>query len=200
MVTELHAERLQTVVDALCTSGARTVLDLGCGHGELMILLAAEQRFTRIVGIDPSPKALDMAREQLTLKGHPPGTGRLSLFRGSCTQFSDDFAGFDAVVLVEVIEHIPPGNLSSVEKVVFAGCRPPTVIITTPNSEYNPLHGMAEGTMRHRDHQFEWPRDKFENWADGVAQRQHYQVRFFPVGEVDPQRGGSSQMALFSLI
>ncbi len=196
MVTELHAERLRKVVEVLCDCGARTVLDLGCGQGELMLLFAAEPRFTSIVGIDPSPRALDQARTRLALAGHQTGTGRLSLFRGSATRFSEDCTGFDAIALVEVIEHIPPGRLSSLEKTVFTGYRPPICVMTTPNSEYNVLHGMPEGARRHRDHQFEWPRARFESWAKGIARRHNYKVRFSALGEIDPRHGSSTQMAL----
>lgn len=198
MVTELHTERLDTVVDALRHSGASTVLDLGCGQGELMVLLAAETQFTRIVGIDSSSAALQKARDRLMLEGFDSGTGRLSLFQGSFTHVMEELTGFDAVALVETIEHVPPGKLSSVERAVFSGYRPQTVLITTPNSEYNVLHGMREGDFRHRDHQFEWPRDKFRHWANGVAQRHNYLVRFEDIGIVDARRGSSTQMAIFT--
>jgi hypothetical protein len=88
--------------------------------------------------------------------------------------------------------------LSAVEQAVFAGYRPKTVLVTTPNREYNVLHGMPEGAMRHRDHRFEWSRGKFRTWSEGVARRNGYRVVFEDIGAVDPLLGGSTQMATFS--
>ncbi len=197
MVTLLHKERLDTVIEALCGSGAVTVLDLGCGPGELLLLLAKQPQFRRIVGIDTSQVVLQEARQQLTHHQHPPDGKRLALYQGSFTECIGDLHGFDAVALIETIEHIPPGRLSLVERAVFVGYAPRTVIITTPNSEYNPLHGMAPGRFRHPDHQFEWDRQKFRHWAQGVALRNGYQVSFTDIGEVDMRLGGSTQMAVF---
>lgn len=198
MVTLLHKERLDNVVDALCACGASSVLDLGCGPGELLLLLARHQHFHRLVGIDTSLEVLQEARLQLTRHQHLPDGKRLALYQGSFTECIDDLQGFDAVALIETIEHIPPGRLSLVERAVFIGYAPKTVIITTPNSEYNPLHGMAPGRFRHSDHQFEWNRQKFRRWAQGVAERNDYQVSFKDIGDVDPVVGGSTQMAVFS--
>jgi 3' terminal RNA ribose 2'-O-methyltransferase Hen1 len=200
MVTLLHKERLDSVVDALCAGGAESVLDLGCGPGELLLLLAQQRQFRKIVGIDTSQEVLQEARHQLAVHRHPPDGRRLCLYQASFTDFIEDLKGFDAVALVETIEHIPPGRLSLVERAVFFGYAPRTVIITTPNSEYNPLHGMPPGQFRHPDHQFEWDRQKFRRWAQGVAGRTEYQVGFTDIGEVDPVVGGSTQMAVFSRI
>ncbi len=198
MVTLLHKERLDTVVDALCTCGASSVLDLGCGPGELLLLLAEQPQFRRIVGIDTSQDVLQEARHLLTGHQHPPDGRRMRLYPASFTDFIEDLKGFDAVALIETIEHLPPGRLSLLERAVFVGYAPKTVIMTTPNSEYNSLHGMAPGQFRHPDHQFEWDRQKFRRWALGVAGRAGYQVRCSDIGEVDTRLGGSSQMAVFS--
>ncbi len=198
MVSLLHQERLDVVVATLLASGSESVLDLGCGPGELLLLLAAQQHFQRLVGIDTSLQVLQEAREQLTRQKFPPTGQRLALYQGSFTEYSHDLDGFDAVVLVETIEHIPPGRLSLVERAVFSGYAPKTAIITTPNSEYNVLHGMGPGQKRHPDHCFEWDRKKFRHWAQGVALRNGYQVTFTDLGEVDPSLGGSSQMAVFT--
>jgi 3' terminal RNA ribose 2'-O-methyltransferase Hen1 len=197
MATSLHAERLDTVVQALLACGAESVLDLGCGPGDLLVLLAREQQFKRIVGMDTSLEALSTARHRLTLK---PGAdeGGPGLCQASFTTFVEDFVGFDAAVLVETLEHVAPHRLSAVEQAVFAGYRPKTVLVTTPNREYNVLHGMPEGARRHRDHRFEWSRSKFRTWSEGVARRNGYRVVFEDIGAVDPLLGGSTQMATFS--
>ena len=101
-------------------------------------------------------------------------------------------------MLLETIEHIDPGRLPRVERAVFGAMRPRLVLVTTPNREYNTLHGMAPGRRRHPGHRFEWDRAQFRQWATAVATRNGYAVAFADLGEPDPQRGGSTQMACFT--
>jgi hypothetical protein len=56
---------------------------------------------------------------------------------------------------------------------------------------------LAAGTMRHRDHRFEWTRHEFVDWATSVGDRTGYAVRFLPVGQDDPVVGPPTQMAVF---
>ena len=107
--------------------------------------------------------------------------------------------GFDAVALVEVTEHRDPPRLAAAEANVFADAQPATVIVTTPNAEYNPRwETLPAGRFRHPDHRFEWTRGEFATWAQGVARRHGYEVRYLPVGPDDPQVGPPTQMAVFS--
>lgn len=107
-------------------------------------------------------------------------------------------AGFDAAVLLEVIEHLDEARLRSFERVVFEFAQPRTVVMTTPNVEYNVrFEGLPAGKMRHRDHRFEWTRERFEAWAREVAGRHRYTPRFLPVGSVDAEVGPPTQMAVF---
>lgn len=196
MASELHRERLDTVVRHLLIRGARRVLDLGCGPGELLQRLAAHPQFSRIVGIDSDADALAKARFALGLD-LPDSTDAVQLRYGSFEEVDRELAGFDAATLIETIEHIDPRRLSKVEHAVFAGMRPATVLVTTPNEEYNALHGMVPGQFRHRGHRFEWKRARFQQWARGVAARHGYAVSFSDIGPADPLRGSSTQMAQF---
>ena len=197
-VTNLHEERLDSIVRVLLKSSSRSVLDLGCGPGHLLIRLAGEKQFRRIVGVDQSQEALAKARNLLSQNAHDEN--RLSLCQASFTSsFEKDLVGFDAAVMMETVEHVAPHRLSAVEQAVFAGLRPKTVVMTTPNREYNRLHGLPDGVFRHPEHRFEWPRAKFRNWAEGVAQRNGYHVGFDDIGELDPLCGSSTQMATFTL-
>lgn len=196
MTSALHEERLDTVVHCLLDSGARSVLDLGCGPGELLLRLAQQPQFKRIIGIDIDERVLGEARLVLGL-GLPRKADRVQVRYGSFEAAEREFRGFDAAALVETIEHIDPRRLSRVERAVFGDMRPATVLVTTPNQEYNILHGMAPGRLRHPGHRFEWNRAKFQQWAQGVAGRNGYTVSFFHIGPFDPLRGSSTQMARF---
>jgi 3' terminal RNA ribose 2'-O-methyltransferase Hen1 len=194
---DLHELRLDTVLRELLHSGARSVLDLGCGGGELLLRLAREAQFCRIVGMDISAEALRDARS--LLQAEPAaGARRVELVEASFAVADARFAGFDAVALVETIEHVDAHRLSAVERAVFGSYRPATVVITTPNSEYNPIHGMPAGSFRHPDHRFEWPRAKFRDWVRGVAGRNGYRAAFGDIGGPDPDFGSPTQMAVLS--
>jgi len=192
MATELHEQRLDAVAGHLLATGARSVLDLGCGPGELLQRLAAHAQFERIVGIDLSATALALARE-----GLGTSLARVELRHASFARADPELAGFEIAALVETIEHIDPNRLGEVEQAVFGSYRPGKVLVTTPNQEYNVLHGMRQGTLRHPDHRFEWPRTRFRHWARRVAERHGYGVYFCDIGEVDPELGASTQMAMF---
>jgi small RNA 2'-O-methyltransferase len=197
-VQDLHEQRLEAVTRELLDSGARSVLDLGCGGGALLLRLAREAQFDRIVGMDISAQALGEARILLQAAAGA-GAGRVELVEASIAVPDARFAGFGAAALVETIEHIDAHRLAAVERTVFGSYRPGTVVITTPNSEYNPIHGTPAGSFRHPDHRFEWPRAKFRAWARGVAARNGYRiVDFGDIGEPDLDLGGSTQMAVFS--
>jgi hypothetical protein len=98
-----------------------------------------------------------------------------------------------------VIEHIEPSRHGAFERVVFELAAPATVIVTTPNAEYNArFASLPAGKLRHRDHRFEWTRQEFERWASGVAERHGYAVRFAPIGEADETLGPPTQMGVFT--
>jgi hypothetical protein len=108
-------------------------------------------------------------------------------------------AGFDAASVVEVVEHLDPPRLAAFERVLWEFARPDTVVLTTPNRDYNAVwESLAAGEMRHRDHRFEWSRDEFHAWATGVAERWGYAVRFLPIGPEHPELGSPTQMGIFT--
>jgi hypothetical protein len=107
--------------------------------------------------------------------------------------------GFDAAAVVEVVEHLDPPRLSAFERVVFEFARPATVVLTTPNREYNVrFETLPAGALRHADHRFEWTRGEFQGWANRVAEQFGYRVTFRGVGPDDPEVGPPTQMAVFT--
>ncbi|MEU5874038.1 3' terminal RNA ribose 2'-O-methyltransferase Hen1 [Glycomyces sp. NPDC047369] len=194
----LHRIRIGAVVDALAASGAASVLDLGCGSGKLITALLDDPRFTRITGADVSSRALGMAERALRLdRAGERRRERVRLIQGSVVYRDKRFAGHDAAVLMEVIEHLDPGRLPAMERVVFGDARPRTVVVTTPNAEFNARYGLGGNDMRHADHRFEWDRAAFAAWAAAVADRYGYRVRIEGVGTVDPEAGTPTQMGVF---
>lgn len=196
---KLHDLRLLTVRDILQELNVATVADMGCGEGKLLRLLMEKPQFKKILGMDVSYHALEVAQDKLKLGRLPEmQRSRIQLIQGSLTYRDKRLSGFDAGVLVEVIEHLDEPRLSALEKVVFEYARPLHVIITTVNAEYNVLYEkLSAGAFRHGDHRFEWTRAQFETWANRVAAQFGYTVAFRPLGETDETLGGPSQLALF---
>jgi small RNA 2'-O-methyltransferase len=194
--TPLHEERLDAVEAALRREGVASVVDLGCGAGALLLRLARDPRYRRIVGVDGSIGALGAAERALAEAGHRPD-GRISLVHADLLEVGPRLSGADAVVLVETLEHLDPGELSRLERTLFRDIRPRVAVITTPDADYNPRLGLAEGERRHADHRFEWGGRRFDAWASGVAGRSGYAVTTRPVGAADPWLGSPTRLAVF---
>jgi 3' terminal RNA ribose 2'-O-methyltransferase Hen1 len=196
----LNEQRLSTVLAALKGSGATRVIDLGCGEGRLLELLLDERQFAEILGMDVSYRALETARDRLRLDRLPPKQReRIRLIHGSLMYRDSRLTGFDAAAVVEVIEHLDPPRLAAFERVLFEFARPVSVVLTTPNAEYNVRwESLPAGEFRHRDHRFEWTRAQFRDWAQRIADRFDYTVRFAPIGPEDGALGSPTQMGIFT--
>jgi 3' terminal RNA ribose 2'-O-methyltransferase Hen1 len=197
--TPLVRLRSAAVLAALRDTASHRVVDLGCGEGALLRELLADPAFTEVVGVDVAPGALERAERRLALERMPDSVrARLTLRQSSATYRDRALEGFDAVVLMEVVEHLDPDRLPALERSVFGHARPAAVVVTTPNAEFNVRYErLATGAMRHPDHRFEWTRAEFGRWASAVAETHGYAVELRPVGEVDPEVGSPTQLALF---
>jgi len=195
----LHDERIAAVVGAIRDSGASRVLDLGCGSGKLVQALLEETGSEQVVGMDVSVRALEQAARRLHLDTMAPRQRqRVELLQGSLTYRDARLEGFDAAAVVEVIEHLDASRLDAFSQAIFGRARPRTVVLTTPNVEYNPLfETLAAAGFRNRDHRFEWTRAEFADWSSAVAGRYDYEVELGGVGANDPVAGQPTQMAVF---
>ena len=185
--------RLTAVLGALRAEPAcRSVVDLGCGEGVLVRAMLAQGDIESVVGIDPAPTALTRALRRVKYDK------RFRALQGSAFHLEDAAVGKDAVVLMEVIEHIEPSRLAWVEEMVWGRLGTRRVVVTTPNREYNArFEWVAEGGVRHHDHRFEWTREEFLVWARRVAEAYGYSVEVTGVGAVDEEVGPPTQMAVF---
>ncbi|MEU5512321.1 3' terminal RNA ribose 2'-O-methyltransferase Hen1 [Streptomyces fungicidicus] len=197
--TPLAVQRREAILAALRAAGASRVLDLGCGQGQLVQALLRDPSFTEVVGLDVSVRALTIASRRLKLdRMGERQAARVKLLQGSLAYTDRRLKGYDAAVLSEVIEHLDLPRLPALEYAVFGAARPRTVLVTTPNVEYNVRwESLPAGHVRHGDHRFEWTREEFRAWSRMIAERHGYDVEFAPVGPDDPEVGPPTQMAVF---
>ena len=195
----LKLQRLQAVLDVLREVGARRVADVGCGEGFYLKALLADPAISEVVGVDVSPRVLAWAERRLGLERlSERQRAKLSLWQSSATYRDERLTGFDALLLVEVIEHLDPDRVAALEASVFGAARPAHVVLTTPNREFNVHYGLPDGQWRHADHRFEWTRAEFAAWAEAVAARDGYRVELRGVGEPAPDTGPPTQLARFT--
>ncbi|MCB8839310.1 class I SAM-dependent methyltransferase [Aurantimonas sp. VKM B-3413] len=89
-------DALLAVAESLKIAGARTVLDIGCGHGRLAAFLAA--RNFVVSGVDPNPAAVDAARAALP-------DANFAVGNAESLGFAEDT--FDAAVFLNSLHHVP---------------------------------------------------------------------------------------------
>ena len=196
----LNQQRMETVIAALKTSGAQKIVDLGCGEGKLLKLLLQEPTFSEILGMDVTYHALESAQERVLARLPIHQQGRLKLIQGSLNYRDARIAGYDAATVIEVIEHMDLNRLRAFERVLFEFAQPKLAIVTTPNIEYNvKFEQLPAGKLRHLDHRFEWTRSEFQHWAQEICSNYKYSVEFGSIGEIDPEVGSPTQMAIFRL-
>lgn len=178
-----------------------SIVDLGCGPGALLGSLLELQGVSRVIGTEVSDSSLSKAAKRLHVDRMTERQAeRLTLLLSSLQYEDERLAGLDLAILMEVVEHIDLDRLPAVVGNVFGAMRPRHVVVTTPNSEYNVRYlGLPDGGFRHGDHRFEWTRDEFATWAAAVGESHGYVVALRPVGEVDPEVGPPTQMAVFTL-
>ena len=92
-----------------------------------------------------------------------------------------------------------PSAPAAFERVLFEFARPGTVVLTTPNAEYNvKWPTLPAGQFRHSDHRFEWTRAEFQAWANAVARGSATLSGSCRSATEDPSVGAPTQMAVFT--
>lgn len=195
----LNESRMKTVLDTIRSVSPTSVIDFGCGEGKLLKALLKIHRLQKITGVDVSPKALELAEKRLKLERLPEKMQqKVQLIQGALQYQDTRFSGHDVATCIEVIEHLEEDRLEAMEQVLFQYANPQTVIITTPNVEYNQkFENLKKGKFRHADHRFEWDRASFQNWGPSLAQTYGWHVTFSGIGNEDPNWGCPTQMAVF---
>ncbi|MCG9127686.1 3' terminal RNA ribose 2'-O-methyltransferase Hen1 [Candidatus Poribacteria bacterium] len=196
----LNEQRLTKVIEVLKESGAQRVIDIGCGEGKLLRKLLAEKQFTEIIGMDVAHQTLKIAHDRLHIdRMTDKQKERINLIQGSLNYRDSRLEGFDAAAIVEVIEHLDTSRLRTFERNIFEFSSPNTIVLTTPNFEFNQkFENLTDGKFRHRDHRFEWTREEFKTWSLRICNEFQYCVEYHDIGETDITLGSPTQMAVFT--
>lgn len=195
----LNTQRMEAVKKAVLESGASSVIDLGCGEGRLTGILLKEPQIKRVTACDVSASALKRASQRLHLDTMQSFIkDKLTLIQASLTYKDKRFEGHDCACVIEVIEHIEPSRIPALERSVFEFAAPKTVIVTTPNIEYNANYEhLRANELRHSDHRFEWTRAEFRAWTEHICEKFGYSCEISGIGEVDEKLGTPTQMGVF---
>ncbi len=142
-------------------TGKHSVLDFGCGTGFLIPSLAAVAE--NVYGGDVSPKSLERTNKYAV---------GVANFRGAYL-ISDLVARklrFDAIMIVEVVEHLPDHALVEVLNTARELVKPNgRVIITTPNEERledSEIYCAEADVVFHRwQHVRSWTASRLSDWV-----------------------------------
>lgn len=182
----LYKQRYFFVKNLVQQHKPKKVADLGFGDATLIWMLKYHHCIEHLVGVDTYAGSTS----QWEISNLSPSVGdylvprdldlTITLYRGSAVQKDSRLVGFDLMTCIELIEHLDSEDLAKFPEVVFGYYSPRIIIISTPNSEFNPL--FPASTFRHLDHKFEWNRIQFQTWASDVANLYNYSVEFTGVG------------------
>ncbi|MBI5280394.1 MAG: class I SAM-dependent methyltransferase [Candidatus Solibacter usitatus] len=137
--------RLRTVIGEV---GPATVLDAGCGEGEILVR-GALPAGTHVVSLDLHPQSLAAARQRI---------GQRRLVCGSTYQLPFASNSVDAVLCLEVLEHLdqPERALAELSRVARQA-----VILSVPHEPWFRLGNLARG--KYLDHRGNHP-EHVQHW------------------------------------
>ncbi|KAG5874738.1 hypothetical protein JTB14_011979 [Gonioctena quinquepunctata] len=196
----------ETLLDERWRTKIKKLCDFGCAEFGLFVFIKRLSSLNEIFCIDidedtlryHSRKIQPLTIEYLKRREEPL---QVTVFAGSVADPDYRLRDTDAVVAIELVEHLYPDVLDAFPYNVFCFIEPKIAIVTTPNADFNVLFSSDSKRMRHYDHKFEWDRAQFEEWATNIVSRfPDYTVSFSGIGEGPSgteHLGGCSQMAVF---
>lgn len=205
---QLYRQRYQKLIEILSTRKIESIADLGCSRGHLIPYLKTLPSLKRIVCVDSDLEALYFTIksaeptdwDRINRRRHPLS---IEIYHGNAAEWDPRIADVDAVVAVELIEHMSPVDFERFPENIFSNVKPRIAIFTTPNADFNPLFPwFGSRPFRHDDHTFEFGRKEFKEWCDSIVNKfPNYSVVISGVGQPPLNAenfGCCTQVAVFS--
>ncbi|MBB0247358.1 methyltransferase domain-containing protein, partial [Streptomyces alkaliphilus] len=100
-----------------------TLLDVGCGPGTITLDLAERVAPGTVVGIDPAPEVVEVARREATARGAASGNARFMTGDITDPEGIGPSTGFDVVHAHQVLQHLadPVGALRAMLRLCGPG-------------------------------------------------------------------------------
>lgn len=194
--SRLNELRYEKIAETAETLHPKTVVDFGSGEGKLAVKLGFVSGVREVLAVEPSEVEIIKAKKRFEkAKGQEAFVEPETLW-GSLFYYDERLKDKDLMILCEVIEHIDEMRLPKVFDTLLHLYSPKSLIVTTPNREYNEIYDMAEH-FRHDDHRFEWTRAEFRSWCAERNTKGIYELEFTGIGEEHPEQGAPTQMCLF---
>ena len=153
-------DRLRIPFSQANLSAGMSVLDVGCGRGE--ILVQAAQFGARAVGFDYAVAALDIAGEAISTR---PDADRILIHLANAQHLPYLDSSFDRAFMLDVVEHLLPAELHQALVEIRRVLRPggQLIIHTMPNTWYYRFgYPVFRFTQRLRGRRL--PADPRERW------------------------------------
>ncbi|GMK58459.1 hypothetical protein CspeluHIS016_0504910 [Cutaneotrichosporon spelunceum] len=221
----LRKENVRSVMDIGCGPGSllqtlvmppSTIAEKPIRGDDGSIPDGKELFIRRLVGVDIDPAVMTSALQTLApapriekspIRNPSPSIPRwepldTELWLGNIELYNSRLEGYEAIVALEVIEHLEPNLLSRFGVVTMGTYRPKLLLVSTPNFDFNskfPNHhdehhhgcgkrgfvdptGRTDRVFRHSDHKCEMTADEFRHWAESAAADWGYTVEVGGVG------------------
>ncbi|XP_063831087.1 small RNA 2'-O-methyltransferase [Ostrinia nubilalis] len=205
----MYAQRYAAVSDCLMDERwcgqLEKVVDFGYHDMSFIKYLKEVPGIKKILGVDIESIPLRCSSDLLGCEEYVPKREnplQVILYQGNAADPDYRLIGCDAVIAIEMIEHMLPHDLERIVHTIFGFIKPRIAVITTPNGDFNPLFkALEKNGLRRLDHFFEWSREQFHDWCSNIVVRYpQYTVSCRGVGP-GPQGtihyGCCSQLALF---
>ncbi|XP_050521777.1 small RNA 2'-O-methyltransferase [Daktulosphaira vitifoliae] len=211
-IPPMYVQRYMAVQEILEHSfwqnSIKKVIDFGCSEMGMFKHLKSIVGLEHIILVDIDDFTLEINQNKVIPTNYDyfcmnekknPLT--VDIYHGSISDLDDRLLGADAVICIELIEHLYAEILEAVPFTVFEFIKPKLAIFTTPNVEYNILFPNSTSQFRHYDHKFEWNRKQFSDWIQNIVSR--YPEYTFQIDGIGPPPlnsknfGHCSQMVTF---
>lgn len=195
--TSLAKLRYSAFADVIKDYRFTEVVDMGAGEGNLLELLIQNKNLSSIFACEPTQSGLLKMKKKVEIWAKSGLTFvQPDIIQSSLFYVDDRLIGKQCLALCEVIEHIDADRIDSVLDILLGKYAPGTLLISTPNIEYNPVYHI-DG-FRHRDHRFEMTRQEFQNFITKHADKAGYEASFLGIGDLHLDYGQPTQMAVIT--